>query len=129
MKGAAVLLFLAASGAPALAFDAATLPDTCKATLATLQGDKPRFAQFSGVMTRAGKAKQTAEFCAAAKGTLALIVNESEQVDQCLGVLAVDKTVTPDTVGQFTEVKMYFHKMLAAAKEAKNDRMHCGLAD
>ena len=129
MKGVAVFLCLVASGAPALAFDVAALPDTCKATLDTLKGDKPRFAQYGGAMTRARKGNNTAEFCAAAKGTLALIVNESDQVDHCLGDLAVDKAATPDTVGQFTEVKAYFHKMLAAAKEAKNDRMHCGLAD
>ena len=128
MKGAAVLFCLVVGSVPAMAFDAATLPDTCKSTLNTLKGDKPRFAQYSGVMTRAKKAKNNADFCAAAKGTLALIVNESDQVDHCLGDLAVDKTATPDTVGQFTEVKNDFHKMLAAAKEAKNDHMHCGLA-
>jgi hypothetical protein len=129
MKGAAVLLCLLASGAPALALDVAKLPGTCQATLDTLKGDKARFAQYSGAMTRARKDKNNAEFCAAAKGTLALIVNESDQVDHCLGDLAVDKTATPDTVGQFVEVKNTFHKMLAAAKEAKNDRMHCGLAE
>lgn len=129
MKGAAVLLCLLASGAPAMAFDVATLPDACKSTLDTLKGDKPRFAQFSGVMTRAKKANNNADFCVAAKGTLALIVNESDQVDHCLGDLAADKAATPDTVGQFMEVKNYFHKMLAAAKEPKNDHMHCGLAN
>jgi hypothetical protein len=129
MKGAAVFLCLMVSGAPAMALDVASLPETCKATLDTLKGDKPRFAQFSGVMTRARKSKNNADFCAAAKGTVALIVNESGQVDQCLGDLAVDKSASRDTVGEFTEVKAYFHKMLAAAKEPKNDRMHCGLAD
>ena len=95
MKGVAVFLCLVASGAPALAFDVAALPDTCKATLDTLKGDKPRFAQYGGAMTRARKGNNTAEFCAAAKGTLALIVNESDQVDHCLGDLAVDKAATP----------------------------------
>lgn len=130
MRFAAVLACLLASGtAASAAMDMTQLPDTCKTLVATIQGDKPRYKELSGVMARAQKAKDMGNFCAAAKQTVALIAAESDQVDPCLGELAVDKTATPATVGQFTEVKDYYRKMLAAAKEPKNDHMHCGLAN
>jgi hypothetical protein len=131
MRVAAVLGFLAVTGtaASAAGLDVASLPDSCKSLLAVLQNDKPRYKELGGVMAKAQKAKDMANFCAAAKQTVALIASESEQVDPCLGELAVDKSATPATVGQFTEVKNTYRKMLAAAKEPKNDHMKCGLAD
>jgi hypothetical protein len=130
MRIAAVLGLLALTGsASAASLDVATLPDSCKTVLSVIQSDKARYKELSVEMARARKAKDMANFCSAAKQTVALIASESEQVDPCLGELAVDKSVTPATVGQFTEVKNYYRKMLAAAKEPANDHLHCGLAD
>jgi hypothetical protein len=130
MRVAAVLGLLALGGtAVAAPLDVSKLPDSCKTLLAVMQNDKPRYKELGGVMARARKAKDMANFCAAAKQTVALIASESEQVDPCLGELAVDKTAAPATVGQFTDVKNAYRKMLAAAKEPANDHMHCGLAD
>ncbi len=129
MRTAAVLFLLLSTATSALALDVSRLPDTCKVMLDASKSDKPQFTQLSGTMSKARKAKDMATFCAAAKGTLALVVSESDKVDQCLGELAVDKTATPATVGQFTEIKAYFRKIIAAAKEPANDHMHCGLAN
>jgi hypothetical protein len=126
---AAVAVLVWAGTASAAPIDLTQLPDSCKSLLSAIQNDKPRYKSLGEVMAKARKAKDMANFCSAAKQTVALIASESEQVDPCLGELAVAKTVTPATVGQFTEVKSYYRKMLAAAKEPANDHMHCGLAD
>ena len=129
MKSAAVLFLLVSTATSASALDVARLPDSCKTMLDASKADKPQFNQLSGTMTKARKAKDNASFCAAAKGTLALVVSESEKVDQCLGELAGDKTQPPATVGQFTEIRTYFHKLITASKDPANDHMHCGLAE
>ncbi|MDX7952194.1 hypothetical protein P7D22_13515 [Lichenihabitans sp. Uapishka_5] len=129
MRVAAVLLLLASTAVPALALDVARLPDSCKAYLDASKADKPNYAQLSGTMQKARKANDNASFCSAAKALLAVVVGENGSIDQCLGDLAVDKTATPDTVSQFAQVKDYYRKMVAAAKDPANDHLHCGLAD
>lgn len=130
MRVAAVLLVLVSTASsPAWALDVSRLPDGCKAMIEASKADKPQFAQLSATMTKARKGKDQANFCAAAKGTLTLVKGEDEKLDQCLGELSADKTATPDTVGQFTEIKSYYRKIIGAAKDAANDHMHCGLAD
>ena len=129
MKSAVVLFLLASTATSAWALDVSRLPDSCKTVVDGSKADKPQYSELSGVMTKARKAKDNAAFCAAAKNMISLISGESDRVDQCLGELAGDKTVTPDTVGQFTEIRTYYHKFLAASKDPANDHMHCGLAN
>ncbi|MCW6510363.1 hypothetical protein [Lichenifustis flavocetrariae] len=130
MRLAAGLIMLAWSGTSAFAVvDVAHLPDTCKTTIAAIKSDNAKIAEFGRVMAKAKKAQDNANFCSAAKQTLALVADDGAQIERCLGELAVDKTVSQDTVGQFTEIKNYYRKMLDAAKEPANDHMHCGLAD
>lgn len=129
MRVAAVLFLLLSTATSALALDVSQLPDSCKTMLDASKADKPQFAQLSGAMTKARKANDNATFCSAAKTILTLIVSENDRMDQCLGDLAVDKTASPDTVSQFAQVKDYYRKMIAAAKEPANDHLHCGLAD
>ena len=112
----------------AVALDLSSLPPTCQETVDTLKGDKGRFTQLGGAMVRARKGKDTGAFCMSARQIVVLIKEESDRIDACVGELAGAST-PQGLADQFLRLKATYRQMLDAAKEAKNDRFQCGLAD
>ena len=124
--GAAVLLAL--GSARALAVDTSSLPQPCKDTLAVMQGDKSRFGQLGKLMAGYRKASDNENFCKAAREIVTTIKQENERLEGCVGELG-SAAVPQATTDQLLALKAVYKNMLDAAKDAKNDRLHCGLAD
>ena len=129
MRFVLALCSLMLAYSPAFAFDPSTLPQTCKDTLAGMQGDKARFAELGKTMQKSQKAKDNENFCKAAREVVMIIKGQSDKLDYCVGDLASDKTAAQDPANQMIQLRGVYKQMLEAAKDAKNDRLHCGLAD
>ncbi len=124
-----VLLITGLIATPVLAFDPSHLPQTCKDTLARMQADKARFSELGKLMTQYRKASDTKNFCEAAKQTVDIIKGQSGSLDACIGELGAAPTVPQGTADQMIQLGTVYKQMLEAAKDPKNDRMKCGLAD
>ena len=115
--------------ARAASFDPLTLPVSCQESLAQMNADKPQFAALNRDMARARKGSDNSGFCAAARQTLTLIKAQSDKLDYCIGDLANASTTPQAAANQMMTVKASYRQMIDAAKDAKNDLMHCGLSD
>lgn len=129
MRIAIALITTVLACSPVLAFDPSPLPQTCKDTLTGMQADKARFSQLGVVMTKARKASDTPGFCVAAREIVVIIKGQSGRLDECIGELASDKTVPAGTADQVIGLRSVYKQMLDMAKDPKNDRFKCGLAD
>lgn len=118
-----------AGAAKAAGFDPMTLPVTCQESLVQMKSDKAQFAALNREMERARKASDNAGFCTAARQTLAIVKAENDKLDYCVGDLANAKSTPEAAANQMLTVKASYRQMIDAAKDAKNDLMHCGLAD
>jgi hypothetical protein len=117
------------SWALAAGFDPLTLPVTCQETLVQMKNEKLQFAALSKEMQRARKASDNAGFCTAARRTLTLIKSQNDKLDYCIGDLANAKGTPQSAANQMLTIKGSYRQMIDAAKNVKNDNMHCGLAD
>ena len=124
--GAAVLLVF--GSARVLAFDQTPLPQDCKDTLAAMQGDKARFGQLGKQMAGSRKASDNENFCKAAREIVTIIKEQNDRLDGCVGELA-SAAVPQNTTNQMLALKSVYKQMLDAAKDPRNDNLHCGLAD
>lgn len=127
--GLAAVSLMDANLARAASFDPQTLPASCQDSLEQMKNDKPQFASLNKQMERARKASDNAGFCAAARQTLTLIKAQSDKLDYCIGELASAKTTPQSAANQMLTIKASYRQMIDAAKDGKNDLMHCGLAD
>lgn len=121
-----------AAGSAALsapAFDPRSLPQSCQDTLAAMQGDKARFAGLGKSMTQARKASDTESFCKSAREIVGIIKEQGGRLDYCIGDLAGAKDVPENASNQMMQLKSIYRQMFEAAKDPKNDRFKCGLAD
>ena len=129
MKFGLALLTVLLLGSSAQAFDASVLPDSCKSTLADMKNDKARFAALGTQMQKSRKANDTENFCKAARSTVMIIKEQSDRIDNCVGDVSADKMMSPEAVDQVVQLRTMYKQMLDAAKDPKNDQVHCGLAD
>ena len=128
MRGCTILMIALVMSTRAFAIDVESLPQTCKDTLAGIQQDKARFAQLGGLMTKYRRAKDTENFCKAERDTVLVIKEQNSKLEDCLGEMS-SANVPTSTMTQMTQVRAAYRDMLAGAKDPKNDRFHCGLAD
>jgi hypothetical protein len=128
VKRLVIGLGLALVGTPAFAVDLSGLPQSCKDSLAQMQGEKAKFGELSRAMTQNRKASRMDAFCQSARDVLTLIKEQSSRLDYCIGDLA-SATVPQAAASQMLQLKAVYRQMLDAAKDAKNDHMHCGLAN
>ena len=113
---------------PVHALDASALPPSCQNTLAQMRSDKGRFAGLGKAMTQARKASNINAFCMSAREIVVIIKAQSAQLDDCVGDLARGN-VPEAAANQILALKSVYRQMLDAAKNGKNDRFKCGLAD